>query len=260
MDDGSVDREVEVARLREENAKLRQQAELNRLAHDYLVRLAHHFSGEEVEFEGPQEIRTFCERIRKSIGIMVGEFRELLKGRRQFQLEYNVLPTKAGRASVMQSTGGTKILRTGDLHGNLGKYLFYWRTREDPEEISDEEDLKIAIEELKHHQMALLSGFRKSLTDGTMTVLGHVSPDTIASHVHGDSASDDAKAGRTINPFRAARYWREFLRRFDDLASEDAAWFQRQFLPSFREGYREYMYKKTQAQSAQHSPSTEGER
>jgi predicted component of type VI protein secretion system len=160
----------------------------------------------------------------------------------------------------MQSSGGTKILRTGDLHGDLGKYLFYWRARKDPEEISDEEDLKTAIEELKHHQMALLSGFRKSLADGTMTVLDHVSPDTIVSHVLGDKASGNASAGRTANPLRAARYWREFLRRFDDLVSEDAAWFQRQFLPSFREGYREYMFTKTQAQSTQHSPSTEGER
>jgi hypothetical protein len=260
MDDGSVDREVEVARLREENAKLRQQAELNRLAHDYLVRLAHHFSGEEVEFEGPQEIRTFCERIRKSIGIMVGEFRELLKGRRRFQLEYNVLPTKAGSGSVMQSVGGTKILRTGDLHGDLGKYLFYWRPRKNPEEISDEEDLKTAIEELKHHQMALLRGFERSLRDGIIEVLSQVSPATIASGGRSSDAEDSPGAGRTANPLRAARYWREYIKRYEDLLSEDAGWFQRQFLPSFREGYKDYMWEKTKAQSAQHSPSTEGER
>lgn len=254
MDEVPVDREVELTRLRKENALLRQQAELNRVAHDYLARLAHHFSNEEVVFEGPQEIRTFCERIRRSIGIMVGEFRELLTGRRRFQLDYDLVPAAHSRASG--PSGGTQILRLGDLHGDLGRYLFYWRPRKSEDEVSQDQELKTAIEELKHHQMALLTGFEHAVREGSLAVLEHVSPETVETHLF--------KGGRSLfwrlSPFRAGRCWREFRRRFQHLSAEDAGWFQKRFLPSFREGYKEYMWAKIAAQAGERSPSNEGEK
>jgi hypothetical protein len=256
MDDAPVDREVELARLREENAQLRQQAELHRTAHDYLVRLAHHFSNEEVVFESPQEIRTFCERIKRSVAIMVTEFRELLRGRRQFQLDYNLLPPR--RDNESGAAGGTRIIRLGDLHGDLGRYLFSWRPRFSEAEKEQDEDLRTAIEELKHHQMALLTGLSRCLKEGTLEVLAEVSPENIEEgRSHGGS-------GRSLlvqlNPFHAGRCWRKYRERFKDLSSEDVGWFQKKFLPSLREGYKEYMWKKNVGPSQEQSPSNEGER
>jgi len=250
MDDGPVDGVSELERLREENARLKQQVELNRIAHDYLVRLAHHFSGEEVVFEGPHEIRTFCERIRKSVAIMVGEFRELLTGRRRFQLEYDLL--HAPRVTGLDSGGGTRILRLGDLHGDLGRYLFYWRSTDSKEDAFDNQDLKTAIEELKHHQMALLTGFERSVREGSLEILRQVSPEAIES-------GDDRSGGVSkFNPLRAGQCWREYKKRYADLVSEDAGWFQTKFLPFFREGYREYMWAKKTSQNQGQSQDNEG--
>ena len=254
MDDVPADGASELECLREENVRLKQQVALNRIAHDYLVRLAHHFSGEEVVFEGPHEIQTFCERIRRSVAVMVGEFRELLSGRRRFQLEYDLL--NAPRSSGSDGGGGTRILRLGDLHGDLGRYLFYWRPSESQEDAFDNQDLKTAIEELKHHQMALLTGFERSVREGTLEVLRHISPEAIES-------GDDAGGGggsplKKLNPLRSGQCWREYKRRFHDLASEDAGWFQTRFLPAFRQGYKEYMWAKKASQGVDHSQADEG--
>lgn len=251
MDDVPVDGASELERLREENARLKQQVELNRVAHDYLVRLAHHFSGEEVVFEDPQEIRTFCERIRRSVAIMVGEFRELLSGRRRFQMEYDLL--HAPRTTGPDSGGGTRILRLGDLHGDLGRHLFYWRSSEAKDDALNNQDLKTAIEELKHHQMALLTGFERSVREGSLEILRQVSPEVI------ESGDDGSGAGVSkFNPLRAGQCWREYKKRYANLVSEDAGWYQARFLPFFREGYREYMWAKKSAENQGQSQANEG--
>ncbi len=252
MDDVPVDGASELERLREENTRLKRQVELNHVAHDYLVRLAHHFSGEEVVFEDPQEIRTFCERIRRSVAIMVGEFRELLSGRRRFQLEYDLLhaPRTTGPDS---GPGGTRIFRLGDLHGDLGRYLFYWRSDESKEDVYNSQDLKTAIEELKHHQMALLTGFERSVREGSLEILRQISPEAI------ESGDDAEGAGISkFNPLRAGQCWREYKKRYANLASEDSGWYQIRFLPFFREGYKEYMWAKKMSQNQDQSQADEG--
>ena len=251
MDDVPVDGASELERLREENTRLKHQVELNRIAHDYLVRLAHHFSGEEVVFESPQEIRTFCERIRRSVAVMVGEFRELLSGRRRFQLEYDLL--HAPRTTGVDSGGGTRILRLGNLHGDLGRYLFYWRSSESKEDAFNNQDLKTAIEELKHHQMALLTGFERSVREGSIEILRQISPEAIESGDNGDGPGISK-----FNPLRAGQCWREYKKRYANLVSEDAGWYQTRFLPFFREGYREYMWAKKMSENQDQSQANEG--
>ncbi len=44
-------------------------------------------------------------------------------------------------------------------------------------------------------------------------------------------------------------------KKFAELANEDAGWYQTRFLPSFRHGYRQYMYSK----NAQPSTASQGE-
>jgi hypothetical protein len=256
MDDGSFDATSELSRLREENASLRHQVELNRTAHDYLIRLAHHFSGEEVEFEDPQEIRTFCERIKRSVTIMINEFKELLTGRRRFQEKWQLIPAPRPSSGIAQ--GGTRFIRLGDLHGDLGRYLFNWKVPRTEAESTHDQDLRTAIEELKHHQMALLTGFERSFKEGTLEVLRHVSPEAIES---GSSDNPDREyLARKMGLVRRGRCWREYQKRFDELIAEDSGWFQTRFLPPFCQGYKEYMWEKKAAQSLDRPPSNEGVR
>jgi hypothetical protein len=48
----------------------------------YLERLAHHFSGEEIQFESPAQMHDFCDRIRRSVSLLLGELQDLLAGRK----------------------------------------------------------------------------------------------------------------------------------------------------------------------------------
>jgi predicted component of type VI protein secretion system len=200
---------------------------IQQTSHDYLTRLAHYFSGEEVTFESPDQIRAFCERIRRSVMIMVSELRQLLSGRRQFQEEFSMVSSRA----VDDDIGATRMIRRGDIHGDLGKFLFDWRAQATTGQHT--KALETAIDELKHHQMALLSGFRHSLKEGTRAVLEEMSPETIA---HGGSSLG------AINPFRHASQWSRYAKRYDEILNEDIGWYQDRFLRAFREGYLEYMW------------------
>ncbi|MEW5875557.1 MAG: type VI secretion system-associated FHA domain protein [Candidatus Zixiibacteriota bacterium] len=233
MDEGPVDPTAELTRLREENAELRRQVEMNRTAHDYLVRLAHHWSNQDVEFEGPEQIRAFCERIKRSVGLLVREFKELLSGRKEFQREYALHSLGAGE--------GTQMIRLGDLHGDLGLYLFDWRVSAAADD--DAGGLRTSIDELKHHQMALLTGYEHSVREGTLEVLRAIAPETIEQEVSGGVMGK-------LNPFGAGKLWEAYKKRYAELTAEDGGWFQSRFLPSFQRGYREYMWSRKAASSA----------
>lgn len=234
MDEGTVDPAAELARLREENESLRRQVELHRTAHEYLVRLAHHWSNQEVEFQSPDQIRAFCERIKRSVGLLVREFKELLSGRKEFQREYALHSLGAGE--------GTQMIRLGDLHGDLGLYLFDWRESASADD--DSGGLRTSIDELKHHQMALLTGYEHSVREGTLEVLHTIAPETIEQEIAGGVLSK-------VNPFSAGTLWNAYKKRYAELVSEDGGWFQARFLPSFQRGYREYMWSRKAAAAAE---------
>ncbi len=201
---------------------------VQQISHEYLTRLAHYFSGEEVTFDDPGQIRAFCERIRRSVMIMVNELRQLLSGRRHFQEEFSMISSRVSDNDI----GATRMIRRGDIHGDLGKFLFDWRGEE--QSIQHTKALETAIDELKHHQMALLSGFRHSLKEGTRAVLDEVSPEMI---------EKDAGAGAAkLNPFRHKACWERYSKRFEQIMDEDIGWYQDRFLRAFREGYLEYMW------------------
>jgi len=231
------------ATLEAENARLREQLELNRTAYDYLVRLAHHFSGEEVSFQSHDEVRAFCERIKRSVGVLVREFKELLSGRKQVQRDWS-LYTASGLSDA--GAGGTAFIRTADLHGDLGRFLFDWRT--DGAGGQAETELRDAIDELKHHQLALMAGYERCVRAGCQAVLAELAPDVLSGEgppIPGTVGAEPPPARFHWNkliPGRNMLLWRRFRRRYAEIVSEDDRWFQVRFLPFFREGYREYMW------------------
>lgn len=215
---------------------------VHQISHEYLTRLAHYFSGEEVTFDDPGQIRAFCERIRRSVMIMVNELRQLLSGRRHFQEEFSMISSRVTDDDI----GATRMIRRGDIHGDLGKFLFDWRGEEQSKQHT--KALETAIDELKHHQMALLSGFRHSLKEGTRAILDEVSPEMIEKEAGGGAAK--------LNPFRHRACWERYSKRFDQIMDEDIGWYQDRFLRAFREGYLEYMWgAKAESESGQEQPA-----
>lgn len=254
MDEGTTTGAEELARLREENARLRQQLELSRTAHHYLERLAHHFSGEDASLESPAQIQAFCQRIVRSVEILVQEFQELLSGRKRFQRDF-------GLESVHLPGGGdshTQRIRLGNLHDDLGRFLFDWKTTS----VDDEsfKELKSAIDELKYHQLALLAGYERSSREGTLEVLKSLDPDTIRAEVVGGQGDGLGAALRRRNPFLNLFLWREYKRRYQELVTEDVGRFEDIFRTVFRGGYREAMRAKTTSQQANQRSFGKGDR
>jgi hypothetical protein len=245
-EDRAVVDQNETELLRTENARLRAQLELNRTAYDYLVRLAHHFSGEEPSLESPDQIRAFCERIKRSAGLLVREFQELLSGRKKIQMNWSLYTSSAA-----DPTGEmTRQIRLGDIHGDLGRLLFDWKTTTLDE--ASTAGLKSAIDELKHHQLAIMAGYERCVREGTVAVLQTLDPLSLEQEFLGVDPADETRRPiwwRRLLPGRGLFLWRRYRARYDRLVAEDDRWFQARFLPAFRQGYRDYMWTKTQAAS-----------
>jgi hypothetical protein len=205
----------------------------------YLERLAHHFSGEDVHFEDPSQIRAFCERLRRSVNLLVAEFQELLAGRKKIQNDWALFSTPMSRDDQGLMT---RDVRLGDLHGDLGRILFDWRHPEvDPQEAAG---LRHALDELKHHQLATMAGYDRSVAEGARALLDSLDPESVEREYFGISEVPTGKnrgGMKRFIPFRGYFLWQSYRKRFSQIQSEDARWFQRQFLPAFRQGYRDYM-------------------
>ncbi len=218
----------------------------------YLERLAHHFSGEEIHFESPGQMHDFCDRIRRSVSLLLGELQDLLAGRKKVQNDWSLYSSTA--MSEEQSLK-TRDIRLGNIHGDLGKQLFDWRHPEATE--ATVAGLKSALEELKHHQLATMAGYERSVAEGTRAVMDRLDPHSIENEFLGavtDSGEKRAAGWRRFLPFRGLYLWRLYSNRFEQITSEDARWYQRQFLPAFRQGYRDYMVGRMTASAAAQSP------
>ena len=254
MDEGTPTGAEELARLREENVRLRQQLELNRTAHHYLERLAHRFSGEDASLESPEQIQAFCQRIVRSVEILVQEFKELLSGRRKFQEDFGLLSV----STADRGDAPTRAFRKEDLHGDLGRRLFDWRTTS----VDDEsfKEMKSAIDELKYHQLALLAGYERCSREGTLEILKSLDPDTIRAEVIGRPEDSGGATLRRWNPFLNLRLWSEYKRRYQGLVTEDVGRFEDVFRTVFRGGYREAMRAKTMSRQPEQRSSGKGDR
>ncbi|MCI0531351.1 MAG: hypothetical protein L0Y74_05330, partial [candidate division Zixibacteria bacterium] len=149
-------------------------AELHKAAYDQLVALSNYLIGDKRTFERPEEIKTFCERLKYATSVMLREFKELLRGRKLFQKQYAMFAS--GPSS------GTQIFRVEEREKEIGPYLFNWsKTPSEVEgsKVDVAEDLDKALNELKYHQLAFLSGFRTSVKEGTKELLKKVDPEAI---------------------------------------------------------------------------------
>lgn len=211
----------------------------------YLERLAHHFSGDEARFQDAAQIRAFCERIRRSVNLLVAEFQELLAGRKKVQNDWSLYSSTTLKDDQALMT---RDVRLGDIHGDLGRVLFDWKHPEvDPQEAAG---LKETLDELKHHQLATMAGYERSVVEGARSLMDSLDPASIEREFLG--IGDSAQGKNRLNwkrflPFRGCLLWQSYRKRFSQIASEDARWYQRQFLPAFRQGYRDYMVSRSSA-------------
>ena len=75
-------------RLQARVEKLEGELRLRSAAYDHFVDLSNHFLGDNARFEKEEQIDRFCRRIKGSFSILTAAFKDLLKGRKRFQMEY----------------------------------------------------------------------------------------------------------------------------------------------------------------------------
>lgn len=206
-----------------------QQALLHKAAYEQLSELSHYLMGERKPFERPEEIKTFCERLKFSLTVLLREFKELLKGRKLFQKQYAMFAS--GPAS------GTQIFRVEEREREIGPYLFRW---DKPDESAA--DLEKALHELKYHQLAFLSGFRTSVKEGTRELLKTLDPQVIEAELAQKSVRvAGLKISFKLAPFKHKLLWREYQRRVGELLHLEDQQLEGKFRPHFRQGYIGFM-------------------
>jgi hypothetical protein len=224
---------AELAFLMEEKEKSSpnaKEAELHQAAYEQLVMLSNYLLGDRKTFGEPAEIKTFCERVKYSITVMLREFKELLRGRKLFQKQYTAFAT--GPQS------GTQIFRVEEREGEIGPYLFSWDSR--GEETAN--DLEKALNELKYHQLAFLSGFRTSIKEGTKEILQKIDPAKLETELMGRGVSiAGLKIPFKLLPFRKQALWKEYKRRYDELMQQEEQHLEAKFRTHFRQGYVSFM-------------------
>lgn len=221
-------------------AQMGNELRLRSAAYDHFIDLSQHFLGESARFEREEQIERFCNRIKSSFGILLSAFKDLLKGRKRFQMEY------AMYFGMGKSMEGTRIIRTGE-DKDVGRKFFEWETLENVEESSSE--MERALDELKFHQLAFLSGYKRSVKEGTLNAIRSLSPEQLEEELTGKSlALGPIKIPYSILPGKQGRLYREYRRRYEELIREDVQYFEAKFRNAFTGGYVEVMNRKAKAQ------------
>ncbi len=232
----------EADELREKVAELNRELQLRSAAYDQLVELSQHFLGDDARFEKEEQMRRFCGRIKSSFAIFLSAFKDLLRGRKRFQMEY------AMYFGMGQSMEGTRVIRTGE-DNDVGRKFFEWDTQENVEDSSNE--MARALDELKYHQLAFLSGYKHAVKSGTLNVMGVLSPQKLEENLALKKISlGPIKIQLSIVPWKNGVLYKEYRRRFEDLKHEDVQFFEAKFRTAFTAGYVEVMNRKAKAQQS----------
>ena len=226
--------------LRSRIAQLERELALHSAAYDSLAGLSAHFLGGNVRFEKPEQIERFCGRIKDSFAILLSAFKDLLKGRKRFQMEYAMF------FGIGKSMEGTRIIRTGE-DKDVGKKFFEWDTLENVE--GSTKEMEQALDELKYHQLAFLSGYKHSVKDGTLNAVARLAPPQLEKELaeRKVSVGPFSIPGRLL-PWKRRWLYGEYRRRFAELAREDVQYFEAKFRNAFTSGYVEVMNRKAKAQ------------
>lgn len=220
--------------------RLNRELKLRSAAYDHFVDLSEHFLGDGARFDKEEQVARFCHRIKGSFAILMSAFKDLLKGRKRFQMEY------AMYFGMGKSMEGTRIIRTGE-DKDVGRKFFEWDTLEKVEESSTE--MERALDELKYHQLAFLAGYKRSVKEGTLNAVGSLSPTVLEREL----AQKRISLGLFSIPYSIlpwGRIWlyKQFRRRYEELVREDVQFFEAKFRNAFTSGYVEVMNRKAKAQ------------
>lgn len=174
--------------------------------------LSAHHTGQEEEFSSAEEVLRFFRLADQSLEMMLEWIVGCISSRRTFEEKFS--------AKVTRFFGmGANPIKHAMMPQQAGRYLLNWADERDAEEIK--RNLESALQDLTHHQLALIAGVQASLK----TALKQLDPDELEKEATGFN-----KRGKA---------WDKFKANYHELFNNDSKLYNEIIYPSLRQGYLE---------------------
>jgi type VI secretion system protein ImpI len=198
---------------------------LKQTAYEELCKLSSQLSGQEDTFHSAEEVQRFCRQLRAVYETMIQNFLDSLKGRKQFEHEFDVQVTR------MLSWEKNPV-KSAETIQDLGKFLLHGKSHEAQDRAV--EQLDRAFRDLMLHQLGLLSGAKQSLH----AFLDALNPEALEEEVlNAPNVSALKRAIYRVPPFKRRALWKKFLQKQKGFSEDQRKAFETIFGPNFSKGY-----------------------
>ncbi|MBI3595524.1 MAG: type VI secretion system-associated FHA domain protein TagH [Nitrospirae bacterium] len=199
--------------------------ELWKTAFQGVLKIAGRYFHELDTLKSPQAISELIERLDRILAMMLGCLANSIKGRKQFEQEFDVEATR-----IFSWKPNPIKLAEGDRE--IGEYLLNWRKGKPLDKVVS--DLEDAFTDLALHQMGLMAGFKeglrgllKEMDPGSLEAEAQASPFTLGPF----------KIPCRFRPLLSWAAWNRFKERYRELSEKEVKTFETIWGPFFAKGY-----------------------
>ena len=212
-----------------------QEYELYKTAYHELINIAERYLANLEDLRSPESVKQLIKRIDMALNTMIECLANAIKGRKQFEEEFDVEATR------IFSWKPNPIKLVEDSRG-IGEYLIDWRRKESMEQVSS--NLADAFTDLALHQMGLMAGFKECLRG----ILKQLDPESLEAEGQASTVNlGILKIHPQFGPLTSLAAWNRFKEKHKKLSEEEVKTFETILGPSFAKGYLSVQEKKKKA-------------
>ena len=212
-----------------------QEYELYKTAYHELINIAERYLANLEDLRSPESVKQLIKRIDMALNTMIECLANAIKGRKQFEEEFDVEATR------IFSWKPNPIKLAEDSRG-IGEYLIDWRRKESMEQVSS--NLADAFTDLALHQMGLMAGFKECLRG----ILKQLDPESLEAEGQASTVNlGILKIHPQFGPLTSLAAWNRFKEKHKKLSEEEVKTFETILGPSFAKGYLSVQEKKKKA-------------
>lgn len=206
--------------------------EIRQAAYQGLLHVARKYFDPEGLPKTKETTEQFIGRLDHVLEMMVDYLSNAVKGRRQFEEEFDVEATRifSWKPNPIKLAEGKK---------EIGAYLLDWRKKEGGEKVACE--LEEVFNDLALHQVGLMAGFRECLKG----LMERLDPRSMEAEVDSKPVKlGPLKIPRRFLPFGKKAAWDHFKKTHKELSEEEVKTFETILGPHFAKGYLSVQKKK----------------
>ena len=218
---------------REEVQASAQESEVHRVAYQGVLDIARTYLNDLDSLKDSEKLADFIRRIDTTLKVVLGSLVAALKGRRQFEEEFDV------RATQILAWKPNPIKLAGEDH-EIGNYLFDAENKkESAEEVAA--DLREVFTDLALHQMGLMAGLKECIRG----LLDELDPEQLEARSRAGFLKDSSlKRLFAFSPVVVWSAWNRFREKHKELLEEEVRTFEKVLFPRFAKGYLSVQKKK----------------